>query len=178
MTWTSHFIHLAAYNQWMNRKLYTAASVLSDEQLAQDRGAFFGSIVGTLNHIAVADILWLKRMALRLPGLASLAPLQDMPEPTALDQPLCADFAALTDLRASLDDVIVSLSKALSQEDLDAPFEYTSTKGIQSKKRLGEVLLHFFNHQTHHRGHVTTLFSQLGIDVGATDLIVLIPNQP
>lgn len=177
MTCTSYFTHLASYNQWMNRKLYNAASVLSDEQLTQNRGAFFGSILGTLNHIAVGDILWLKRVANYFPNLSSLAPLQEVKAPTDLDQQLCTDFSTLTNLRASLDEVIVNLSKELSQEQLDAPFEYTSTKGIKSKKLLGEVLLHFFNHQTHHRGQATTLFSQLGINVGATDLILLIPNQ-
>ena len=174
----SHFALLASYNQWMNRKLYNAAAVLAPEQLVQNRGAFFGSILGTLNHIAVADILWLKRLAGHFPGLASLAPLQEVPAPTSLDQQLCADFAALTQLRASLDDVIVNLCAELSQQELNSPFEYTSTKGIKSKKLLSDVLLHVFNHQTHHRGQATTLFSQIGIDVGATDLITLIPNMP
>jgi len=68
------------------------------------------------------------------------------------------------------------LCAELSQQEINAPFEYTSTKGVKGKKLLSEVLLHFFNHQTHHRGQATTLFSQLGIDVGATDLILLIPN--
>jgi uncharacterized damage-inducible protein DinB len=178
MTSPAHFVHLASYNQWMNRKLYNAAAVLSDEQLAQDRGAFFGSILGTLNHIAVADILWLQRFASHFPGLASLSPLQEMPTPTGLDQPLCSSFAELTNLRASLDEVIVHLSNELSAQVLDAPLEYTSTQGIQGKKPFGEVVLHFFNHQTHHRGQATTLFSQMGINVGATDLILLIPNLP
>lgn len=174
----SHLSLLASYNQWMNRKLYNAAAVLSPEQLTQNRGAFFGSILGTLNHIAVADILWLKRLAGYFPNLASLAPLQEVPAPTLLDQQLCADFAALTHLRASLDDVIVNLCVELSTQELNSPFEYTSTKGIKSKKLLSEVLLHVFNHQTHHRGQATTLFSQMGIDVGVTDLITLIPNMP
>lgn len=178
MTRPSHFSLLASYNQWMNRKLYNAAAVLSPEQLTQHRGAFFGSILGTLNHIAVADILWFKRLAGHFPNLASLAPLQEVPAPTSLDQQLCADFAALTHLRASLDDVIVNLCAELSPRELNSPFEYTSTKGIKSKKLLSEVLLHVFNHQTHHRGQATTLFSQMGIDVGATDLITLIPNMP
>jgi uncharacterized damage-inducible protein DinB len=49
-------------------------------------------------------------------------------------------------------------------------------KGVTSKKRLGDVLLHVFNHQTHHRGQATTLFSQMGVDVGGTDLLLLVPN--
>lgn len=178
MTCASHFSLLASYNQWMNRKLYNAAAVLSDEQLTQNRGAFFGSILGTLNHIAVGDIIWLKRIAGHFPKLASLAPLQEVLSPSSLDQQLGANFAALTHLRASLDEVIINLCAELSQQELNSPFEYTSTKGIKSKKLLSEVLLHFFNHQTHHRGQATTLFSQVGIDVGATDLLMLIPNMP
>ena len=176
MTCTSNFSHLASYNQWMNRKLYNAAAVLSDEQLTKNSGAFFGSVLGTLNHIVVGDILWLHRIARNFPTLTSLAPLQEVVAPASLDQQLCTDFGALTSLRASLDDVIMNLCAELSQQELNAPFEYTSTKGVTGKKLLGEVLLHFFNHQTHHRGQATTLFSQLGIDVGATDLILLIPN--
>lgn len=171
------FSHLATYNQWMNRKLYNAAAVLSDEQLTQDRGAFFGSIGATLNHIAVADILWLRRIENALPQLQALQPIQAMPVPTALDQPLCADIGELTQLRASLDEVIIALCAELSADDLNSPIEYHSTKGAKSKKRLCDVLLHVFNHQTHHRGQVTTLYSQIGIDIGATDLIVVMPNQ-
>lgn len=160
----------------MNQKLFNAAAVLSDEQLTKNSGAFFGSVLGTLNHIAVGDILWLNRIARNFPALTALAPLQEVVAPTSLDQQLCNDFGALTRLRELLDEVIMNLCAELSQQELNAPFEYTSTKGVKGKKHLSEVLLHLFNHQTHHRGQVTTLFSQLGIDVGATDLILLIPN--
>ena len=78
------FRHLATYNQWMNRKLYNAAAVLSDEQLTQDRGAFFGSIWATLNHIAVGDILWLRRVAGGFPHLAALAGFMLSPAETGL----------------------------------------------------------------------------------------------
>ena len=49
-------------------------------------------------------------------------------------------------------------------------------KGIAASKPFAQVLLHFFNHQTHHRGQVTTLLSQLGKDVGGTDLLLLVEN--
>ena len=178
MTHPTPFTHLAAYNQWMNRKLYNAGAVLSPEQLSQNRGAFFGSILGTLNHLAVADTLWLQRIARHLPHLASLSPVSTWPQPTALDESLCESFGALTELRASIDEVIVALCAELTPQELAGPLEYASTKGLRGKKPLGDVLLHVFNHQTHHRGQVTTLFAQLGIDVGATDLILLMPNLP
>lgn len=162
----------------MNRKLYNAAAVLSEDQLIQNRGAFFGSIFGTLNHIVVGDILWLKRIANHLPSIASLKRLDEFPAPTSLDQQLCSRLSDLTILRSSLDETIIEFGTEVSPSQLAEPFEFTSTKGVKGKKLLGEVLLHFFNHQTHHRGQVTTLFSQSGIDVGATDLILLIPNLP
>ena len=136
MPCTSHFSHLASYNQWMNRKLYNAAAVLSDEQLTQNRGAFFGSILGTLNHIAVGDILWLQRIASQFPHLASLLPLHEVPTPTSLDHPLCSDFADLTRLRASVDEAMVNLCKELTPQELDTPFEYTSTKGVKGRKLI------------------------------------------
>lgn len=172
------FSQLARYNQWMNRKLYDAAAVISEEQLRADRGAFFGSIFGTLNHLAVADTLWLKRFALHPASFTSLVALHSHPQPTALDQVMCATLSELTQLRATLDDVITAFCAELRSDHLSSPLEYKSTKGVVSRKRLDEVLLHFFNHQTHHRGQVTTLFSQLGMDVGATDLLLLMPNIP
>jgi len=58
MSLKKHFELLASYNQWMNSKIYEAATCLSASDLTDDRGAFFGSILGTLNHILVADIIW------------------------------------------------------------------------------------------------------------------------
>lgn len=128
------FRHLATYNQWMNRKLYNAAAVLSDEQLTQDRGAFFGSIWATLNHIAVGDILWLRRVANGFPHLAALAPVQDLPQPTALTDILCPDVAALTQLRATIDEVLTHVCTELSEQDLNTPLEYHSTKRHQKQQ--------------------------------------------
>ena len=54
-----HIVLMADYNQWMNRKVYAAASQLTDAELTTDRQAFFGSILGTLNHLALGDTVWL-----------------------------------------------------------------------------------------------------------------------
>jgi uncharacterized damage-inducible protein DinB len=59
----NQFRLFAAYNRLMNQRLYDAASQLSAEELKEDRGAFFTSVIGTLNHILVGDILWLKRFS-------------------------------------------------------------------------------------------------------------------
>jgi uncharacterized damage-inducible protein DinB len=173
---TSHFAQLAAYNQWMNRKLYDAAAALPAERVHEDRGAFFGSIFGTLGHLAIADLIWFKRIAAALPGLASLQSLDDLPRPTSLDQRLCEALPELDALRIKLDAVIAAFCADIQPAQLEAAFSWTSMKGVASTKRLGDVLLHVFNHQTHHRGQATTLFSQLGVDVGPTDLLLLLPD--
>jgi len=174
----TYFSHLARYNQWMNEKLYGAAADLTEEALLRDRGAFFGSIFGTLNHIAIGDILWFKRIALSLPGLASLKCVEALPPPTFPNTPLRSTLAELAELRTMLDAAIIAFCAELAPAKLGEAFEWTSTKGVKSRKVLGDVLVHVFNHQTHHRGQATTLFSQMGIDVGATDLLLLLPDAP
>jgi uncharacterized damage-inducible protein DinB len=167
---------LARYNQWMNDKVYEAASQLALEALHRDMGAFFGSVFGTLNHLAVGDTLWLKRFAMHPPGFKSLAPMLDMAAPSALDQPLFASLGDLRTYRAQLDLAIIGLAHELTPAQLGSVLNYTTTKGLKGQKQFQGVLIHLFNHQTHHRGQVTTLFSQLGVDVGATDLLLLLPD--
>ena len=169
-------ILMASYNEWMNAKLFEAAGRLAHAEVVQDRGAFFGSILGTLNHIAVADTIWLRRFS-TLPAMqAALQPLDDMPTPTALNTLLFSELAGLEAYRKRLDGMINAWAAMLTDADLSCELRYASLKGIASHKRLGDVLMHFFNHQTHHRGQATTLLHQAGQDVGITDLIVLVSD--
>ena len=178
-TMLQHIALLAQYNTWMNAKLYDAAATLSAAELALDRGAFFGSIMGTLNHIAVADTLWLKRFAQHPPKLSTLEVLEvvrQLPPPAALNELLFTDLFALRQRRIQLDEAICALATALTADDLDSVLNYINTAGVTQSKNMGGVLLHFFNHQTHHRGQTTTLMTQAGVDVGVTDLHALIPS--
>jgi uncharacterized damage-inducible protein DinB len=166
---------MARYNQWMNVKVYAAAIQLSAEQLAQERGAFFGSILGTLNHLLVADTLWLKRFANHSANYAALAPVVALPMPSGLDQIIFSDFTQLAERRSLLDKAIDGMVAACSAADLDHCLAYKNTKGIASERNFFELLMHFFNHQTHHRGQLSTLLLQAGVDLGVTDLLML-PN--
>lgn len=176
MSRTAHITLLARYNEWMNNKLYEAAAALPYDELAADRGAFFGSLLATLNHIAVADTIWLKRIASHPRFAAALAPVAALPAPAALDQPLFDSLAALRERRAWLDHLILDWTDGLAEADLDAVISYRRLNGESNRRQLGLLLLHFFNHQTHHRGQATTLLSQAGVDVGATDLLLLVPD--
>ncbi|MFC6672308.1 DinB family protein [Marinobacterium aestuariivivens] len=177
MSLKDHFALLANYNQWMNAKVYAAAGHLGADELVKDRGAFFGSILGTLNHILVGDIIWLKRFATHPSCRSSLQEVANLPNPSSLDQILFADFAALSQQRDWLDRQIVAWVAELSEDDLDLVLDYRNTRGVPASKGFSSLVLHFFNHQTHHRGQVSVLLSQAGEDIGVTDLLARIPDE-
>ncbi|MBD2257574.1 DinB family protein [Pseudanabaena sp. FACHB-2040] len=157
---------LATYNQWMNERLYKVCASIPDEPRKQDRGAFFGSIHGTLNHLLYGDRAWMERFQRKLPSLKQMG------------QDLYEDFDDLRSQREAMDQEILSWAAALSEEWLAQPFEYTSN--VDGKTRVlptWVLVTHLFNHQTHHRGQLTTLLSQLGYDYGATD-IPWLPDAP
>lgn len=172
-----HVVLMAAYNEWMNLRLYAAAGRLSAQELLADRKAFFGSIMGTLNHIVVGDTLWLKRFAAHPANHIALDPVRQLPAPASLDQVPFADFGSLSDHRKLLDHVIKQWAESLTAQDLEHVLRYANTKGVVSNKRFASLVMHFFNHQTHHRGQATTLLFQAGQDVGVTDLLAVIPNE-
>ncbi len=171
---TEHIALMANYNQWMNRKLYDAALTLTDAELARDRQAFFGSILGTLNHLALGDTVWLKRFAQHPAGYAALAPLNAVSAPADLKQLAFADIRELAAHRSWLDHLIVDWSHTVQEIDLDHRLHYSNMRGVNADKNFFSLLVHFFNHQTHHGGQATTLLTQAGLDVGTTDLLALI----
>lgn len=177
MSLKDHFELLSIYNQWMNSKIYESASLLSAADLSKDREAFFGSILGTLNHILVGDTIWLKRFATHPSCLSTLQDIANLPNSTSLSQIVFDDIGSLSEHRAWLDQQIINWIAELTQADLDLVLSYRNTKGVPANKRYSSLILHFFNHQTHHRGQVSALLSQAGVDVGVTDLLALIPEE-
>ena len=175
MTLQQNFVLMADYNQWMNQSLYSAAAKLDTDALHEERGAFFGSIFGTLSHIMVGDVLWIKRFADHPAQLASLEYVRGLDRPTSLDITLYSSFEELRAARVKLDEVFVHFTSELTDDILASSLSHKSAKGIPFSKNTGALIQHFFNHQTHHRGQVSTLFNQLGIDVGVTDLFAIIP---
>ncbi len=178
MNLLEHTRLMADYNRWMNQRVYAAAARLPAEAVAQDRGAFFGSILGTLNHLLVADRIWLRRFAEHPARYAALEPLRGQPAPTDLRAIPHDTLPALRDARERLDALIVDWASEVSEADLDHVLDYANTKGARWRQPFGLLLMHFFNHQTHHRGQVTTLLTQAGEDVGGTDLLELILARP
>ncbi|WP_290639940.1 DinB family protein [Aquabacterium sp.] len=165
-TWSlrDYAIAMARYNRWMNGKIYDAAATLSDEQRKADRGAFFKSVHGTLNHLLLGDQAWMQRM-------------QGQPVTmTSPSQELHEDFSALRAARESMDEKLMDWAVHLESVESSRSFSFFSVV-YQKQITMPYVaaVMQIFNHQTHHRGQITTLLSQLGVDVGVTD-IPLMPN--
>lgn len=177
MAMTDHVRLMARYNTWMNDKVYATAAGLPAETVAADTGAFFGSILGTLNHLMVADLIWLHRLSEHPKARPALDTVLTMPRPTALRETLHTDLATLTPARRTIDAALEAFAAALDESDMPVVVSYRRVEGDPQKKPLATILSHLFNHQTHHRGQITTLFAQAGVDVGVTDVIAL-PDSP
>lgn len=173
MTISNHFRLLSRYNQWMNVKIYAASVQMGEPALREDRGAFFGSVFSTLNHIMVADIVWLKRIAGHPRAFRSLQAMKATPAPDSLRQTLHDDMPALQAARRSMDAIIIGFAEELTDADCASSLGYATMAGQPFENELGLLVGHFFNHQTHHRGQITTLLNQAGIDVGVTDLVAM-----
>lgn len=150
---------MAQYNEWMNSRMYALCAALPETELRKDRGAFFKSIYATLNHIAYGDLAFLSRFT----GNPSV-----VPDP-GVD--LFGSFDLLRREREALDQRILLWSQSLSPSWLADLLTYRSR--IDGKTRTipkWVLVTHMFNHQTHHRGQVTTLLAQMGLDIGTTDI--------
>ena len=179
LAFLDNFRLLARYNRWINQRLYDACEALSDEERKRERGAFFGSIHRTLNHLVVADQIWLRRFVqCGLDNGATLASLSasvlDLPAGSRLDTVLFDDWPALRAKREQLDAAIEAWVAEMPDGYLQFTMRYGNSKGVQRAHPLWQAMSHFFNHQTHHRGQVTTLLTQAGVDIGVTDLIALL----
>jgi uncharacterized damage-inducible protein DinB len=152
---------MSRYNRWMNEKLYAVCAEVSDERRKEDRGAPFRSIHGTLNHLLLADRMWLHRfVGTRFPVAV-----------TTLAHELYSDFDELRRERALTDQQIEDWASKLSEHDFAKQLSYVpATSPEERTLPLALCIVHFFNHQTHHRGQLTTLLEQCGSDFGVTDL--------
>jgi uncharacterized damage-inducible protein DinB len=136
-----NFRQLAAYNHWANMRIYETALQMPEEQYRRATGVFFGSLHGTLNHLLLTDRIWLRRLT----GTGE--------HPDRLDAILFDDRRALLRARIAEDARLSDFVTGQSEADLTQPVEYRTTSGKPYSQPLQDILLHLFNHQTHHRGH-------------------------
>lgn len=157
-----HVRTFARYNAWQNVSIYGAAGMLSDAERKEPRGAFFGSIHATLNHLLWGDRMWMSRFA-------------QWPRPAPSNIAQSVDYHArwddLKSERLETDSKIIAWADALAPDWLAGDLSYFSgAAGRQISKPRWVFVAHMFNHQTHHRGQVHCLLTQMGANPGDTDL--------
>ncbi len=156
-----HVRLMARYNRWQNQSVFREAGCLSDEARRQLRGAFFGSIQGTLSHLLWGDMIWLHRFA-------------SMPKPAGGTKDSAGHFADWDELAAGrtiMDETILSWAETLNQDWLMGDITWFSgALGREVTKTRWLLVTHFFNHQTHHRGQVHAMLTAAGAKPDATDL--------
>ncbi len=159
-----HVRTMARYNAWQNENLYGAADTLDDAARRAERGAFFGSIEATLNHLLWGDRIWMSRFA-------------GMPKPPggiADSRTLTPDWATLRIERDRTDSQIIAWAAGLTETDLAGEHTwYSGAAGREVTKPLWLLVTHMFNHQTHHRGQVHAMLTAAGAKPGDTDLFMM-----
>jgi uncharacterized damage-inducible protein DinB len=147
---TERYRMFAGFNRWANERLYAKAAELTDAEYRADRGAFFKSVHGTLNHLLVGDRIWMHRFD----GTGDY--------PTKLDAILFDDLAGLHAARRAEDERMVRFMNGLDEKKLANPITYRTIVNPKTiTQPLAPALDHFFNHQTHHRGQVHALLTGL-----------------
>jgi uncharacterized damage-inducible protein DinB len=146
-----HFGMMARYNAWANSRLYAEARSLSVESYRKNVGAFFGSLHGTLNHLLVTDRIWMRRFT------------GEGEHPAQLNAIMFDDLPSLQVAREAEDGRIFQYVEGLSEEEIGQDFSYSTTKGLPQRFPLRDLLAHWFNHQTHHRGQAHCILTVLGV---------------
>jgi len=153
------FALMARYNQWANIRLLEDLASMDENILQSPTGANHASIMGILNHLLLADEAWLHRFTGKGRSPESL---------DAIRHDLMSEF---TTARQTLDKRIVGFVVGLGKVDDAFILDYTNTRGDQKSGNMNELLAHFFNHQTHHRGQIHSLAAHQGAEMRDLDLL-------
>jgi uncharacterized damage-inducible protein DinB len=158
---------MAAYNAEMNRRLYAASECITDKDRRQDRGAFWGSLHGTLCHLLWGDRMWMARFD----GWEKPAVIQKD------SATLIEDFDELRHQRVADDAKISAWAARVTPAWLAAEqVWFSSSAQKELRQPRGLLATHFFNHQTHHRGQAHALITACGETTGDTDLFLVVPS--
>ena len=162
---------MARYNRWQNSQLAEFLQVMSPEELIRERGAFFGSILGTANHLLWGDWIWMSRFD-KGPG-----PESDIHRSGGGIHEsvfLCEDLAAWLPLRDTIDARITRWADTLGNAPLSGNFTwYSAAREAEITMPYAECVIHVFNHQTHHRGQLHKMLTEAGSPAPVSDLVFM-----
>lgn len=153
---------MAHYNAWQNKWIKGVVTAMPEAELTQDRGAYFGSVFATLNHILWADMFWFYRLGLGdQPAIA--------PKDHTRATPTIAQWAVE---RFQMDGRITEWARTVKAVDLTGDVAWRSAlKDLDMNNSRAQCIMHMFNHQTHHRGQVHAMLTAMGHDTQDTDLV-------
>lgn len=157
----AHARLMAAYNEWQNESLYGAASGLTDKARREDRGAFFGSIHGTLSHVLWGDRMWLSRFT------------DSPPPPSGIkgSSSWIEGWEALRAERKKTDAQIIAWTDGLTEADFEGNLTwFSAAMNMEITMPRWILITHFFNHQTHHRGQAHAMLTAAGAKPADTDI--------
>ena len=155
---------MAAYNTWQNQQITQAMEGLGTDALTRDRNAFWGSILATANHILWGDGVWMTRFD---GGPGPGVPMSE----SATMHPTLAAWSAE---RFRMDGRIRLWAEGLRAVDLAGPHRwYSGVLGREVEKPMALVVMHMFNHQTHHRGQIHAMLTEAGVEAPVSDLFLM-----
>jgi uncharacterized damage-inducible protein DinB len=162
----THFVMMANYNAWANSRLFRVAAELADELYRKEVGAYFKSLHGTLNHLLVADRIWMRRLT----GSGE--------HPDKLNGIIFDELSSLHAARVEQDSRIIGFVQSLAEPAFEEALDYRMLNGAPQRQPRREILAHLFNHQTHHRGQAHVILTVLGVtEPDPLDLLIMQREQ-
>ncbi len=158
----SEVLTLFEYNYWANRLILKTAAGLSAEQFLAPARLSFGSLRGTLVHVYGTEHLWRLR-------------IQEAVSPSTLSvESNFPDLAALRQAWEPEEQLMRAFLASLSDDDLQHPVRYTTTRGVPYENQLWQILAHVVNHGTQFRSEAGVALTEFGHSPGDVDFIFFI----
>lgn len=168
-----NFQMMALYNQRINKQLLDICLALPVDMQEKETHSFFSNIISYWNHILFGDLILLGRLARNNVGLSEID-LSELPSALSPQDIYADNLSELQLLRIKVDQLIVQFCENLTQDECEKRISYQTTEGQLVTKVAADIIQHLFNHQTHHRGQLTCILSQFGIDYGCMDLPIIV----
>ncbi len=163
---------LARYNQETNVKMNGFIAQLDETEWRHEFPAFFPSIFAMCNHLYIADFNWLKRFS----NLREFHFITDdvFSDEIAFTVEAFETRSEYFSKRDYLDKLIIAFADEITGDDVGRDLDYTDTRGTQHTRNFGGMVLHVFNHQTHHRAMISLYLEMLGFDNDYSNLAALV----
>ena len=149
---------LYKYNQWTNKKILDATSMVTQEQFLAPASFPHGGLRGTLVHALFAEWIWRNRWEGNSPNYR-LKP-EDFPT-----------FESLRTRWAEEEKLLMAFVENVTEERLNSKFSYKATDGTPHERILWHAMAHLVNHGTQHKTEAAAMLTDFGQSPGDIDMI-------